>query len=389
MATEVGTIGATAAPGVDAAVSGERTIAQAGEVRLARLESLRGIGVLGVMLGHTWLLGQIASGHASDVSATFLQRIPFSGGYGLSLFFALSGYLLYWPFAQRDFGRGGTVDVRNYARNRAFRILPLYYVVLVTLMIVQEHGGIGVGQWLRFIFFAQNFSQWTIETVDGPMWSLVVELHYYILLPLLAYFLGRVSRGDRRVGGVILLALGLISYKLNAHYTAIDQRWALSLPTQFLYLAAGMLVAVLRTAWKTQLPSWMKGPLARADFWLVCAFGLWLYATYDYTYAGFTAIGGGLIVGACVLPLKPGLLLRGLDWRWLAFLGIVSYSFYLWHLPLFSHIDGRLHSFPALLLVGGPLSIVVATISYRLIEEPFLKLRKRWSPDAAAQRASR
>src|SRR4051812_40178015 len=73
-----------------------KTVAQAGEVRVARVESLRAIAALGVVIGHIWLLGRIAS-HLG-YQDTFAQRFVLSGGFGLSLFFGLSGYLIYWPF---------------------------------------------------------------------------------------------------------------------------------------------------------------------------------------------------------------------------------------------------------------------------------------------------
>ncbi len=57
------------------------------------------------------------------------------------LFASLSGYLLLWPFVRHTFGEGAPVDLRTYARNRAVRILSLYYFAVILLLIVQESGG--------------------------------------------------------------------------------------------------------------------------------------------------------------------------------------------------------------------------------------------------------
>jgi peptidoglycan/LPS O-acetylase OafA/YrhL len=92
-----------------------------------------------------------------------------------------------------------------------------------------------------------------------------------------------------------------------------------------------------------------------------------------------------LMVGACVLPLRPGRLVRGLEWRWLAAIGVASYSLYMWHFPLVAHMTSSGHTLRMFALLV-PLSIAAAFASYHLIEAPFLRLRRRWAPSAPAQR---
>jgi peptidoglycan/LPS O-acetylase OafA/YrhL len=98
-----------------------------------------------------------------------------------------------------------------------------------------------------------------------------------------------------------------------------------------------------------------------------------------------------VMIGACVLPLRKGVVLRALEWRPLAFIGVCSYSLYLWHLPIVEHIwqGGWVHSFPALFAVAAPLSIGAAIVSYLAIESPFLRWRRRWasSPAPTAERS--
>ncbi len=121
-----------------AASAGERpadrgqAINQAGEERSARVESLRALAALAVVWGHVVaasLALNPALPSASDLGT--VERIAYGGGYGVFFFFALTGYLLFWPFAKRYFGRGDSIDLRSYAVNRALRILPLYYAVVV------------------------------------------------------------------------------------------------------------------------------------------------------------------------------------------------------------------------------------------------------------------
>ena len=116
--------------------------AQAGERRSTRIESLRALAALGVLVFHVLIL--------SDARGTndLVRHLAFGGTFGVFLFFALTGYLLFTPFA-RAAAAGTALDLRRYARNRALRILPLYYVVLVVLLLVQEGGG-SFDQWWRF-----------------------------------------------------------------------------------------------------------------------------------------------------------------------------------------------------------------------------------------------
>src|SRR4051794_33073591 len=119
--------------GGPAAERGER-IAQAGEQRLARVESLRALAALGVVVGHLWAISLGRGANAAErVSGPLPRRMIFLLTYGVWVFFGLSGYLLFWPFVRRHFGDDGPIDLARYARNRVLRILPLYFVAVVGL----------------------------------------------------------------------------------------------------------------------------------------------------------------------------------------------------------------------------------------------------------------
>jgi peptidoglycan/LPS O-acetylase OafA/YrhL len=91
------------------------------------------------------------------------------------------------------------------------------------------------------------------------------------------------------------------------------------------------------------------------------------------------------MVAACVLPLRPGRLVRALEWKPLAAVGVVSYSLYMWHFPLVVHLTSAGHMLRSFVLLV-PLSLAVACVSYFAIEAPFLRLRRRWAPSAPVQR---
>jgi len=373
-------------PGADST-----TITQAGEVRSARIESLRAIAALGVMEGH--IFGQ-AHLWGPTVKEGLRHRVLLGGGFGVYLFFVLSGYLLYWPFARRALAGDGALSLGRYARNRALRILPLYFVVLVTLMVAVEGGG-SLDRWWRFALFAENFSTRTFASVDGAMWSLVVELHFYALLPLIAFGVHRLARGSLKRAAGCLAVLGLAAFGLRLATfqlaAAPDPLLRYSIPSLFGFFATGMLLALLRLEWERRPPRRLKGWLGHSDVWLAAAAGVWLVIFWRYDLEPLAAVACFLMIGACVLPLRAGRLMSVLQWRVLAGIGVISYSLYLWHLPIVLNLAETSWApktfLPMLVLVGG-LCIVVAMASYRLVEAPFLGLRRRWAGSAPGPQKS-
>jgi peptidoglycan/LPS O-acetylase OafA/YrhL len=370
------------APIVEARVVADRAarVDQAGELRLARLESLRALAALGVLAGHVWGVHH-AFGPASQDD--FLARTLFGGGFGVFVFFALSGYLLYRPLAAATLGDGARIDLGRYARNRVLRILPLYYVVVAVLLIVQEGGG-SVGQWLRFATLTENIFRSTALTVDGPIWSLIVEIHFYALLPFVAFGLARLAgRSPARAAGLLVVAglagAALRLYLVNRHHTS-DPRVVYSLLTTSFFFVPGMLLAVGRVAWDRRPELRLPGLLGSGDAWLLASLPVWALVFDDYARTPLAAVASFFVVGAAALPLRPGPLVRALDWRPLALVGVASYSLYLWHLPIVDSLGRHgVDGLGALTVLGLGLSLLAAFASYRFVEEPFLRLRRRWA----------
>ena len=365
----------------------EPEILQAGERRSARVESLRAIAALSVLVAHAWMY---AHGFGASTYVPFLHRIVASGALGVQLFFALSGYLIFRPFARRDFGGGGPINLRSYAFNRALRILPLYWFAVVVLLVLTQHGG-SSNQWWRFGLFAETFSRTTAQTVDGPMWSVVVEIHFYILLPLIAWVLAGLSQGRRWMAGALLIGAGAISvlFQYNMPHPAIV--WTYSLPSTFYGFVPGMLLALLQIGWEERPPAWLRGPLASRDAWIAASILVWVAAAwYLFTVPPLTAAAAFLTVGAVVLPLRHEQMVRVLDSRPLALLGVASYSLYMWHVPIMAQLTKLTifqHDFALLVLVALPAALLTAAISYFVVERPALRQRRRWSTSAAPKLA--
>jgi len=352
-------------------------VLQAGERRSGRIESLRAAAALAVLGGHALLAGG-GYGHG------FSRTLATAGSLGVFLFFALTGYLLFLPFARRSFGDGKQINLRRYALNRVLRVLPLYYVVLIVLLIVNEHGGT-FSQWWRFATFSQSFFSDTVSTVDGPMWSLVVEVQFYALLPLLAAGIALVARRSRAIAAAVIAAAGLASALVwwskvnNAPFE--DLRWRYSLPATFLNFTPGMLLALARL----ELLERPHVRLPSSDWLLAGGVACWFLAVQVPRFQQpLAALAALLVIAAVVLPVRDGFLVRALDARVLVAIGIASYSLYLWHYPVvFSlgrHVDGGLLP---VVLAAVAVCIPLALASYVIVERPFLGLRRRWGSTIA------
>lgn len=379
-------------------------IDQAGEARSARIESLRALAALSVLASHAFLYSYVSG----TITHRYVNRVVLEGGFGgVDFFFVLSGYLLFWPFARSTFATREAVDVGRYALNRALRILPLYYVAVVVLLILQQHGGTFT-QWWHFALFAENFSTSTLYTVDSPMWTLAVEVQFYVLLPLIALLVARLSRGSRTAAISILLVLSVASFVSRQvvfwHGHPPSSALQASLITLFSFFALGMVLALVRVSWLERSPRWLAGAAGNSDLWILCSLPLWALVSWRYSYEAAAGLASVLIIGACVLPLRRGAFVALTENRLLALIGLTSYSIYLLHSPILLAITN--HSvtstvfggtvpttahFLKLLVAGAVLTCLISMVTYRVIEAPALRLRQRWArsaPPAMAAPAS-
>jgi peptidoglycan/LPS O-acetylase OafA/YrhL len=352
-----------------------RTIRQGNEERSRRVESVRAIAALSVVQYHTMLVAGLGH-HPTTLEGR-------AAGWGISaiyVFFTLSGYLIFRPFARRDYGGGGPVALRKYALNRVVRLLPIYYAAIVTLLILASPAASGE-EWWRFLTFSQAYSLHTVYAIDAPTWTLVVELQFYIVLPLLSWLVARVS-GRSAVKAALLLALiGVASFAYHVHVLG-QPLLSRSFPSNFVFIVTGMIIGVLETQWSAlgidQLPSWATA----STTWLLAGIAMWPLTTLVSSSDGIALLASFLIVGSVILPLRSGRVTELLDWRPLAALGIATYSLYIWHVPLIIWLtEHRVLRFRWEL--SAPIAMVicaaVALVSYRVIEAPFLGLRRRWA----------
>src|SRR5918993_665192 len=351
--------------------AGHRRTVPARPGRLAGIEGLRAIAAGSILVYHVWIYpspdGRVDVGYLSRFA---LPHLPT----GVTLFFALSGYLLYQPVAASVLASGRTPDVRKYLRNRALRILPAYWVVLAAVAVVLPAALLRLSRselvvdrltsrpdlLLGNALLAQNYRSVSLDTGIGPAWSLAVEVVFYLSLPVLglaAAWCFRRARGARTevlallVPPAALLLLGTAGkaasvWVLPGEVYPGHAILVRSFLTHADLFAPGMVLAVLHVLvreGRMRLPRhWAAAvwALLVADVLAVVLLTdrglLWRWGVLK-PYQRLTALACVLLVALVVLP-RPAdrvpRLARVLDWRPLFLCGLASYSLFLWHEPI-------------------------------------------------------
>jgi len=389
--------------------------------RFPLFDALRALAALSVLAFHAAFLSRV---YTSD---SFVRPYMSHLDVGVTVFFLISGFLLYRPFVRSRALGERLPFVGAYAWRRFLRIVPAYWVALTL-----------VALWLglSYVFTARSapvyygFGQ--IYFADrapggiGQAWTLCVEITFYAFLPLWALAmraLGR-DRDPRRVLRLELAALGLLwlaslGYKIwaltkTAPSDLGSAPYLQPLPNFLDQFAIGMALAVLsvRLELDERVPRAVE-LLRRRDWipWLGAVVAFWAVSTrIGFTgellqtvsrrmFLGrhelYTLVALGLVLPAIVAVPGRGLAGRVLATRVLAFLGLVSYGVYLYHFAVLKQVDEWLGD-----PMGGPLGVrlvvygalgalgatLVASLSYYAVERPALRLKRLVRAPVAAER---
>jgi peptidoglycan/LPS O-acetylase OafA/YrhL len=392
-------------------------------VRLAGLDGVRAVGAWSILVYHCWLFSS-PSGNSirfGSIAGLNSEQIIGDLAYGVTVFFTLSGFLLYRPFAAALLRERQAPRVRAYLRNRALRILPAYWVILVAtnllsaVLVRVSADRVTVGGPLPAKVLAQdaalvqNYHPSTLLTGIAPAWSLAVEVAFYLTLPLLAaaglLFAAQVSsRSGRRLAALapaaLILLIGLSGRAATLYLVPGNSGWAgdwhsvveRSFWCQADLFAFGMALAVLHVEFEdgfVRLSRWWRPMvLASALGGLVLvtaqAKGLTTQLGPSYWNTLMAAVCASFL--ALVVLTSPdgrrSRLVGILASRPFRFAGLISYSVFLWHEPLVRFLAG--HGLTRAGRVGllenlvelAVLSGVLAALTYRFVEVPALR-RKR------------
>lgn len=388
-----------------------------GPQEIRALDGLRAVAALSIVIFHTLLFIQfeytplsIAVNHAWYYLST-----------GVDLFFVLSGFLLFLPYVRALLDASPLPSARRFYRRRALRILPAYWVclaILVALKFLVRHVPFSLGDVAaHIVLINDSFPQFNRD-YNGPFWTLAVEAQFYVLLPLMALLVARVC-GRRRspwriAGGIlVLIACALVLRLIGTLVLA-------SLPAGKPLTASpgGIFVLVTFGMQGKYLEVFAVGMLCALLY--VLSVERKMLSTRQFRRLGLAALAFAMLCMALAIPrvdlagvmVAPGIqwgtqeigypLLVGLGFggmvlailwggSWIRFpfefapmrtIGLISYSLYLWHLPI---IHGDVPLFAHLPLIVVLASVfLVAYLSYQFVERPFLKRRHRDAPSASA-----
>ena len=397
----------TAPPQPTARADAERSAPpRPSHVRFEHFDSLRAIAVVAI-LGHH-IAYYVGAQYGAWYSA-FCARL----GVGVTLFFLISGFLLFRPYAVSMFGGPPPASLGVYASRRALRILPAYWLALTLLAIWPGLPGVFESEWWALYGLLQSYSlAWLFKGLT-PAWSLSVEAAFYALLPFFALALARAGRrldlsGRLRLQLLVLAGFGAFGSGYRALSFHEKSLWLMgtTLPAFLLWFAIGMSVAVASAWQQGRELAWRPTRwLATHSGWCwAAALGVLVTMAYSNAFprpfsAEPVTIGSymgehvlyALVALLVMLPAVFGEREGGLPraimglpaLRWL---GRISYGVFLWHAPLLIALHARGFSrlipgvpFLSLTLFGVPVVIACAWISWRLVEEPALRLAHRGS----------
>ncbi|MDQ6634311.1 MAG: acyltransferase [Gemmatimonadota bacterium] len=320
------------------------------------------------------------------------------GWVGVDIFFVLSGFLVSGLLFTEFKARGRMSTVRFYVR-RAWKIYPAFYLLLVVTVAMYA----AFGQELRWSWLLSEtlFAQSYVPGLWMHTWSLAIEEHFYLLLPLVLLLLVRRKpaaanpfRPMPYLGlAVILLelALRLVNWRTHSAY-AYDTHLSpthLRLDSLFVGVVLSYAYHFHTGAFVETLTPWRWALIASGAALLAPAFVFPLETTPLVYTAGFALFGaaGALLVAGTVLCASP----RERILAPLAALGAHSYSIYLWHLPVMLWgipLAEQAAGFRFSLGFRGVLSVIgslaFGTAMARLVEAPALRLRDRWFPSRAS-----
>jgi peptidoglycan/LPS O-acetylase OafA/YrhL len=336
-----------------------------GNPRFPLLDPLRAVAAALVLLFHVVL----HTGSPPTVIRELSQL-------GVAIFFVLSGFLLYRPFTRARLDGEGIPSVRAYARRRLLRIFPGYWAALTFAVLVAGATAVTAARIPVYYSLALGYFDATRYHGLPVAWSLTIEVTYYALLPLVALAALAIDRRLPRIG-LRLLPDALVVAAFALIPTAV---YALrpGAPATILsysdWFAGGMLLATLtfvvhrRLSGLTALGSWLAA---------IAVFGLET-RTSGYAAHLLLIVAAVLIVVPAVSAPERGIVSGVLRWPVLAWLGLVSYGIYLWHMPVTEVIDPGhdLGVLPLLVLTAG-LTVAVAAVSFYFLEAPILRFKDR------------
>ncbi len=393
--------------------------------RFPCFDGLRAIAVVLVLLLHTaWVSG---FSERSSLGA-YTSRLEI----GVSIFFLISGFLLYRPFAVSHLTDRRPPVTKRFWERRLLRIVPAYWLALTLLAYVFHLVKMGPG-WQGIVsqyLFLQIYLPTQVFFGITQAWSLCTEMSFYLFLPLYAWLIRRIRKA--RPSRQFLLARELTGIVILGIVSFVWRYWVLHLPvwtvshgklvalcapncsTRALYanlmvdwlpayldlFALGMLLAVL-SVWFSEHraePRWLQHRVMPWASWLLAAVAFWavshVVTDHEILFVitpranlekqALYGVFAFLVLAPAVFGPQDRSLVRRLLRSWpVAAVGVISYGIYLWHISLIFQIldwtgwQVKQEPFWLLSVLAFAFAAAVASISYFGLERPILRIKRR------------
>jgi peptidoglycan/LPS O-acetylase OafA/YrhL len=354
--------------------------------RFGSLDGLRAASVAAVIWHHT--------------GASFVAHpAAHAGHHGVTLFFAISGFLI-TTLLLRERERSGTIDLRAFYVRRSLRIFPLYYAVLLLYVVLvaalERNSPAGRDFFANLPYFATYTSNLFVA-LDGRVifyfsWSLAAEEQFYLIWPLLLMKLRSAGRALAMIGCVIVALVVLEVVLRPAAALPMAEaalRFVRGVP---LAIVAGVAFALMMHERRAFAALWslLAGSRWHSFGWLLVALGATLWP--DTPWAA-PHLAGACLVASCVMR-EDHVLSPVLGSRSFVYVGSISYGLYLLHMLC---KGAWVKVLEALGVEGGAatlffgtfaLALVVAGLSWRYFESYFLRLKERFEPARSLPRAA-
>jgi peptidoglycan/LPS O-acetylase OafA/YrhL len=348
------------------------------------LDGVRFFAFFAVFVCHTSPSGPAYYSARHIPGAYILDAASRAGAFGVDLFFLLSAYLL-TELLLREKDQFGRVHLGSFYVRRILRIWPLYFLgilIAALLPLVDAHQPFPLPVVLAFLFLAGNFVVAFVglsSEIGGPLWSVSLEEQFYLFWPVIIAKARRES-ALLRVAAVMFVAAELGRWLLLRYGPHTPHILWCNTVARLDPFALGAVTAVLvrrapfRLRWQFRLSTLLAGGV----IWLIA--GHYFANSISFGLLGYPAIslGAGLIfmsfLGITRVP------------RWLRYPGKISYGLYVFHelaqyLILKAH-GGYPHNardFIIFWFASLLLTFVMAALSYRFFEAPFLRLKERFA----------
>jgi len=340
--------------------------------KIHALDGLRAIAVITVTVSHL---------HSRQGNLTF----TFAGALGVQLFFVVSGFLI-TTLLLREEKKHGSISLRRFWMRRMLRIMPAYLVYVIAIWLIDasnESLSVNSSSYLAALTFTTGYAHGDYEL--GHLWSLGVEMQYYLIWPLVV-FLG--SPRARWVFAALLILAGIGARVVVYRYFGSSMMFAAGSVCNMDGIILGSILAMLAESQSSVLQSLggksAKWVLSCAFFASTLVIGLSLARQ-----AGFITVPIGKLVTALSLAVfvgwivfgRLGVVQRVLNSAPFCWIGTISYSIYLWQ-QFVLRPGGLAGIWPVLHWLDQPLAaltatIIISAISYYVLERPLVEMRKR------------